>query len=272
MEDAPRLTSDLRHDRARVAAALGLVALAWIAPGAAMAAEDPAAEVTEAVRRLGPPAFLWGRLAAEEESPDGPWTPLSGIEVEVYPAVPSFLAELERIRRSARESGPEYESAVSRLQAALAVHRTRIETLVKGGAQGRLPTGREADNYRGELAQSPSAVGTGAPGPAGDGQPGGAKPSGARRQTTDAAGLFVFDDLPSGDWLLVAIRITPLAQSRGRSAPRALSPSRARNFLPSATSPTKEGEVWLATVRLTASGRTALVLTDRARWMVGPVP
>jgi len=239
-------------------------------------ADDPAAEVTEALRQLGPPAFLWGRLAVEEESPDGPWTPLGGVDVDVYPAVPSLLAELEAIRRSARASGAEYESAVARLQAALAVHRTRVETLIQGGAprssgpRGRVVVSREGDGFHGEPAASPSPTEAGAPG-AGESSAAVTRPKGGepRRQTTDPAGLFVFDGLPAGDWLVVAIRIIPIGQNR--TAPKALSPSRSKNFLPSTTGPTKEAEVWLATVHLAPGGRTPLVLTDRARYMVGPV-
>ena len=89
--------------------------------------EDPVAEVTEALRSLGPPGLLWGRLAIEEESPVGAWTPLAGIEVTLYPATPALVAELERVRQSARTSGAQYESAVARVQAALAVHQGRID-------------------------------------------------------------------------------------------------------------------------------------------------
>jgi hypothetical protein len=247
-----------------VALVLVVVSGGWWPERRRAAAEDPAAEITEAIRRWGPPAVLWGRLASEEESPDGPWTPLAGIEVEVFPAAPGLLADLERIRRSARESGAQYESAITRLQAALAAHRTRVETVVRGATapgtaagppRGRVIASREADGYRG--ADAPDIT---------------KGPGSARRQTTDSAGLFAFTDLPSGDWLLVAFRVTPSSQARGRTAPKALSPSRAKNFLPSAASPTKESEVWLTTVRVPPESRTALFLTDRARWMVGPVP
>ena len=104
-----------------------LVAGVALLPGAARAAgEDPVAEVAAALRSLGPPGILWGRFAIEEESPAGAWTPLAGVEVTLYPATPTLVAELERIRQSARTSGAQYESAVARVLAALAVHQARV--------------------------------------------------------------------------------------------------------------------------------------------------
>jgi hypothetical protein len=91
------------------------------------------------------------------------------------------------------------------------------------------------------------------------------------RRTTDPAGLFVFDELPSGDWLLVAIRVTPYSPSRGHQEAKKPSPSRAKSFLPTPSVAFKEAEVWLTRVRVPPGDRTALLLTDRARWMVGPV-
>ena len=104
-----------------------LVAGVALLPGGARAAgEDPVAEVAAALRSLGPPGVLWGRFAIEEESPAGAWTPLAGVEVTLYPATPTLVAELERIRQSARTSGAQYESAVARVLAALAVHQARV--------------------------------------------------------------------------------------------------------------------------------------------------
>ena len=98
------------------------------APGAVQAVgEDPAAEISEALRSLGPPGGVWGRLSVEEESPAGAWTPLDGIEVTLYLATPTLVAELERIRQSARGSATQYESAVARVQSALTVHQGRID-------------------------------------------------------------------------------------------------------------------------------------------------
>ena len=106
---------------------VGLPGLPRLASG-----EDPAAEVTAAVQRFGASGTLWGRLAVEEESPDGAWTPLGAVEITLYPAVPSLVAELEQIRQSARGSGAEYESAISRLRAVLAAHQIRVATVLHG--------------------------------------------------------------------------------------------------------------------------------------------
>ena len=141
------------------------------APPAASGAvgEDPAAEVTEALRSLGPPGLLWGRLAIEEESPVGAWTPLSGTEVTLYPATPALITELERIRQSARTSATQYESAVARVQAALAAHQGRIDRQTApppSPGQGLVaepplvvgPAGRQAPRSRPSLAPSGRAA------------------------------------------------------------------------------------------------------------------
>src|SRR5262249_48006501 len=91
------------------------------------------------------------------------------------------------------------------------------------------------------------------------------------KRTTDSEGLFVFDDIPSGDWLLVAIHVTPYGTAGGHLEVKQPSPSRTRNFLPSPTVAFKEAEVWLSRVRVRPGDRTALLLTDRSRWLVGPV-
>lgn len=194
-------------------------------------------ELAEALRSLGAPGVLWGRLAVEEESPDGTWTPLNGVEVEVYPAVPSLLAELERIRQGARDSRQQHETAIARIQAVLAAHQ-------------RL-------------------VGMASAGPGGVPDPSLEK---ARRRATDPAGLFVYEDLPSGEWVLVATRVTSYRASAGRpeSARRSAS-GREPRFLPKAGTPAKEAEIWLSRVRVLPGARVHVLLTDRARWLTGPL-
>ena len=225
MEDAPRV-----RPRARAVAAclraLGL-ALGLELAIAAVAAEDPVAELTEALRRLGPPGVLWGRLAVEEESPDGAWTPLAGVEIHLFPAAPALVAELERLRQSARDSGRQYDTAIARLQATLAAYQTHLETASHA-------------------------------------------PPGATRRITDPAGLFLFDALPSGEWLLVAVRVTPYSAGPSRPEVRRRPSPRAPQFLPKAAEPVKDAEVWLTRVRVGSGERVAVVLTDRARWLVGP--
>jgi hypothetical protein len=344
MEDAPRLSDDPRlagrHRpwvrsaggliRVGLMGAFGLGLAALVGPTSAprvASGEDPAAELTAAVGRLGPPGTLWGRLGLEEESPDGPWTPLPGVDITVYPAVPSVVAELEKIRDSARGSGAEYESAVGRLQQVLAAHLTRAITIVHGAPQPQPPDGVEGGKAGAgkapgpEKTEKPGFLQMLRPGPAQDrpgvgdsgrtdagkgsasaGKPAGestkslasgrdpggqpapgasAKPGDRRdtrpeampgwKRTTDPEGLFVFDSIPSGDWLLVAIRVTPYGTAGGHLEVKKPSPSRTRNFLPSPTVAFKEAEVWLSRVRVRPGDRTALLLTDRARWLVGPI-
>lgn len=211
-----------------------------VSAGAAAPAPEPSTtEVREALRRLGPPGYLWGRLAVEEESPEGAWTPLGGVEVRLYLVVPTILAELEHIRQSARASGESYATAVTRFQGILATHEARLERILR----------------------DPGSPGTAA-----------GTPRTTHRQVTDPNGLFAFDDLPSGQWLLVAIRVTAYSRPDARAdpAPRR-SPTREQRFLPRAGTPVREAEVWLTTVQMAPGQRASLLLTDRARWLVGPI-
>jgi hypothetical protein len=225
LEDAPGMIA-----RAPIALALGL----WASTAAGQADSPPASPPAAATPAPppGPSGSVWGRLSVEEESPDGPWTPLAAVEVQVYPASASLLVELERIRQSARDSGRLHDTAVSRLQGALRTYQTQLEKRGEGGA---------------------------AP---------------VRRQTTDAAGLFAFEDLPVGDWLLVAIRVAPYGNARLRAAPSPRPGGRRSGpdaFVPRAQLPAKEAEIWLREFRLRVGERQALALTDRARWFDGPV-
>jgi hypothetical protein len=260
-----------------------LVAAVALLPGGAWAAgEDPVAEVAAALRSLGPPGVLWGRFAIEEESPAGAWTPLAGVEVTLYPATPTLVAELERIRQSARTSGAQYESAVARVLAALAVHQARVV-----GENPPAPPAAEDSAPAGPPIPVPSkappkATPAPAPGarPAG---PGGETPAAespeavaARprwRQRTDPAGLFAFDDLPSGDWLLVATRVTAYGAEKLRGEPKARSTAvrGQQRFTPRSATPAKEAEVWVVRARVGAAERVGLELSDRARWLVGPL-
>jgi hypothetical protein len=281
-------------------------------PGAVWAVgEDPVAEVTEALQALGPPGLLWGRVAVEEESPVGPWTPLEGIEVTLYPATPSLIAELEQIRQSARGSGTQYESAVARVQAALAVHQGRIDrqnaltpeesllvaeppllppfrsvtlpgprslapasakgaaTSTKAGSGGAASTKAAPLSPRGTPSTTTGRLGsTATPGATGESRP---EPPHPWRRKTDPAGLFVFATVPSGDWLVVALRVAPYAAEKLRAEPKTRQPTRGRGFLPRAVGPAKEAEIWVTRVRVPAADRVGLELSDRARWLAGPV-
>jgi hypothetical protein len=257
--------------------------------------EDPGAEVAEALRSLGPPGLLWGRLLVEEESPVGAWTPVGGAEVTLYPATPTLVAELERIRQSARASGAQYESAVARVQSALAAHQARVdgkspETMGSDGALFAEPPVLPAPRVAGPRPALPPARPTGGALSAPEPKPGaGPRPWGSPRlsgaapasepkpeapphpwrQQTDPAGLFAFESLPSGDWLVVAIRISAYSGQKLRSAPRQQAGG-SRGFLSRAAVPAREAEIWLTQIRVEAAGRVGLELTDRARWLAGP--
>ncbi|HWC03379.1 MAG TPA: hypothetical protein VHF87_11490 [Methylomirabilota bacterium] len=283
--------------RPRACRALGmtLLVLGTAAPArmAGAVGEDPAAEVTEALENLGAPGGVWGRLSIEEESPVGASTPLSGVEVTLYPATPALVTELERIRQSARTSGAQHESAVSRVQAALAAHQGRIDR--QNPTEGDLVA--EPPALAPPRPVTPSASKAPEPRPFAPAAPRtSASPrlrSGAERpgrvatptdsaeehpqayhpwrQRTDPAGLFAFDGVPSGDWVVVAIRVSAYGGAKLRGEPHPRTPGRGVRFLPRATSPAKEAEVWVTRVRIVAADRIGLDLTDRARWLVGPV-
>lgn len=290
MENPAWLRPGRRRGRLAAGAAAALVLAAGPGRPAVEAVEDPVTDVTRAIESLGGPGALWGRLAVEEESPAGPWTPLGGVEVALYPATPGLLGELERIRRSARASGPEHESAVARVRAALAAHQARVDTQGKSPSLAQLAApAAESPSLAAEPTE-PALAGSHSPssGPSsGSGRRlGGGTRSGVTtaeaegagadrhpfRQSTDAAGLFAFDRVPAGDWLVVAIRVAPYAGQKLRGEPRPRAPSRGLAFAPRArTGPPREAELWVHPVRVEAGARLGLTLTDRARWLVGPV-
>jgi hypothetical protein len=270
------------------------------APGAVQAVgEDPVAEISEALRALGPPGGVWGRLSVEEESPVGAWTPLDGIEITLYPATPTLVAELEQIRQSARGSAAQYESAVTRVQSALAVHQGRIDRqtaqpptlgdllvaepprVKKAPPKAAMPAS-EAKSSR-AAGSSWSTGGSRLPSvrttlPPSAPAASSSKASQAEeesehlwRQKTDPAGLFAFPTVPSGDWLVVAVRVAPYAAEKLRAAPKPRQSTRTQGFLPRTLAPAKEVELWVTRIHVVKEERVALDLTDRARWLVGPI-
>jgi hypothetical protein len=261
-------------------ALLGLGAVCL--PGRVLAVgEDPAAELAEAVRGFGAPGMVWGRLVFEEESPVGSWTPLEGIEVTLYPATPSLIAELDGIRQSARTSSANYESAVSRVQAALAAHKNRVERQVAPLMEPELVAEPPllkppSAKVTGSSTPSASAPGSGTPAPGSPTPPsstGGPPVASIRvwRQKTDPSGLFTFDGVPSGDWIVVVFRASPYGTEKLRSDPKPRQAAKPQRFLPRATGPAREGEFWISRIRVVAGERIGLELSDRARWMTGPV-
>jgi hypothetical protein len=282
MEEPAPLTGIRRRAAAVLA---GLV----LALGGAEAGRADEAELSRALGALGAPSALWGRLAVEEESPEGPSTPLTGVAVTLYPYTAGLGADLERIRGGARASGRDYDTAIARLQERLSAHATQVAALT--GAPLPAPTRSEAQPppaRQDRTGTRGAGLFSGRPAPAernADPAPAGAAtgegdatPSSAtgliRRGTTDSSGLFLFSALPAGDWLLVAIQTSPY------SAPRRPPPSsRASSttgtlrdgFLERERPQAKAAEVWVVRVRVSSDQPARLLLTDRARFMVGPI-
>lgn len=190
------------------------------------------------VRRLAAaePGQLWGRLGFEEESPEGSSTPLIGVPVTLYPDLPAVHAELEAIRRTARETAANYETAVRRSLAALAAYRARLEAA--GG--GRLVRTHETDRtgfFAFEVVPAGEWLVVAAhstpyrPGQA-------RKPRAARRQEPVRS--------PGGG---------------ARAGP---------GFLPGGRGEAKEVDLWIYRVRVPAGQAVGVTLTDRNRWLTGP--
>ncbi len=287
-----------RGVRLVLAAALAMVLAPWPPVGG----QDPGREVAEALAALGPPGTLWGRLAVDEESPDGASTPMAGVEVSLYPATPWIEAELQRVRDTARGSGTQFETAVERIRTLLAIHQARIDAQSAGTPLAR-PAPEPASPGKDAAARDKAATGEGsagsgtgastaaAPGRRGRGslssrvfadRPGTtstadnkpaapAAPPPLFRQLTDGEGLFVFDAVPAGDWLVVALHIAPYTGERLRSAPPRHPNPRSQQFLTRRVTPPKQAEIWIARTRVPAGGRAALALSDRTRWFTGPV-
>jgi hypothetical protein len=221
MEDPPVVSAVLRR--------LGLAALLLV-PAVAPGAPPPG--LAEAVRALGAPGVLWGRLLVEEESPEGPWTPLAGVEVRIFPFLPQVRADLEDIRRHARDSGPGYDTAVARLRQRLDTHAADLQAA-----------------------------------------PGASERPLVRQQLTNAAGLFVFDAVPAGEWLVVALRLTEYTTAARvpRESRRNDPTGRDATFLPRPQGAAREAEVWVERIRVPPDERVRLWLTERSRFMVGPL-
>jgi hypothetical protein len=191
-----------------------------------------------------PGGTVWGRLSVEAESPDGPLVPLAGVEVTLLPFTPALEAELERIRASARDGHRQYATAAG-----------RVLGLLRG-----TPPGSASGTPRADAPASPASV------PAGSGGDG--------RRTTDRWGVFLFTEVPAGQWLLAAVRTSALRTrddqaSRGPSRPRG---DASRFTGRASTTSARWAEVWITPVRVDAGGDARVFLTDRGRWFAGPLP
>jgi hypothetical protein len=234
---------------------------------------------------VGAPGMLWGRLAVEEESPEGAWTPLAGVEINLYPYTSELAGDLEQIRRRARDSGADYDTAVAQLQDRLKAYAARLEA--ESGGPVAKPDG--AEKPKTSSGAGPSARPDGADKPkTSSGAGAAAKPEGPpsgdnpakpvaggpahRQATTDSAGLFVFGELPPGEWLVVAFRLTEYTNARAqRESTRRTRAGRESTFTPQTRLPAKQAEVWLVRVRVEPDERVRLSLTERSRFMVGPI-
>lgn len=183
---------------------------------------------------------LWGRLAIEEESPEGPLTPLIGVPITLYPALPALTAELEAIRRTARETAANYETAVQRVRETLAAYRARLEAAA--GARA------------------------------------------VRARETDRTGFFAFDAVPAGEWLVVAVHVTPYRPAGPAKKPRPKKPEPVRGlggglssggqapgFLPEGKGEAKEADLWVYRISVPEGQTVGVRLTDRNRWLTGPI-
>jgi hypothetical protein len=99
----------------------------------------------------------------------------------------------------------------------------------------------------------------------------GEKQGPVRRRVTEPAGTFVFEGLPAGEWLAVAVRLSPYGA--GRAGRQDIRPSRGRERFSGseASAPAQEAEIWLDRVRVGPGERARLFWSDRARWLVGPL-
>jgi hypothetical protein len=285
MEERSRLSVTRR----RTAAVLALLAFGL---GTAAGQAD-VGEVSRAVKALGSPGTLWGRLAVEEESPDGPWTPLAGVAITVYPYTAELAADLERIRDGARASGRDYDAAIARLQERLGAHATQVAAVTGIPLPVQTPSVTQSSAPSPPSAAKPATQGVLAelagrlglaekpadPAPKDATPPGSgdAAPSSAeglvRRATTDATGVFLFKFLPAGDWLVVAIQTsTYSAPRRPPSSASRAAPGKNRDGFPERERPqAKEAEVWVIRTRVVPDEPARLLLTDRSRFMVGPI-
>jgi hypothetical protein len=221
-------------------------------PGATAA--DQAAEGTAA---SAPSGLVWGRLSVEEESAHGAFTPLAGVEVRAYPLAPGLLQDLERIRDTARDSARQHDTAIARL-------RETLGPAASGAKPANAP-------HRSTVEATPPPREESGPVPSQPAPGSGAEPE--RRRSTDSAGVFAFHDLPPGEWLLVAIRVTPYASRQAAAENPRGRQTKASRFSGSTATPTdvRHAEVWVAPVRVGPGERVRLFWTDRSRFMAGPV-
>ena len=273
----------MTRTRYRAAAFLAVLAVAL---GSAAGGRADEAELSRAVKALGTPSALWGRLAVEEESPDGAWTPLAGVAVTLYPYTAGLVTDLERIRDGARASGRDYDAAIARLQERLGAHAAQVAALT--GAPDPTPArpasppapaarppvpGTQSSGLFGRPAPAPRDPDPARPGAAADGE---APPSSAggliRRASSDPSGLFLFGALPAGDWLVVAIQTSaysapkrpPSSSSRGSGISGG--DSATGSWSESVPRPRRPRSGWSGSASLPTRPRACCSRTARASW------
>ena len=206
----------------------------------------------------GRPGWCGAASPSRRSHPSAPGRRSAGSRSRSIPATPTLVTELERIRQ--QRTGlrrPVRVRGGARPDGARGPPRPRSI-----GRARRLPTEGEAPAAAPppRPPRQPACAGS-PPKPPGSSRPrrrGGRGPGGdavraaARRrnpqapphpwrQKTDPAGLFAFEGVPSGDWLVVAIRVSPYAAERLRCASRSLARPAAARVPPAGGEPRQGG-------------------------------
>ena len=274
------------------ALALGAVLLALGIAGATgdvqAVGEDPAAEVTEALRSLGPPGLRLGPPRHRGGVPRGgldaaqrdPGHPLPG-HARPRRGARTDPAERADVRRPVRVGGGRGSRRPSPPTRAASIARAAPLPSPGQGLVAEPPL--VAAPRAAKPAASPGTGVRSAPGsarrrrsrPSGGaerrprGAPESRRTRGARRRTRPGSSRSPRSRRATG-W---SSRSASRRMRRRRSEPsrRPGSPVGHENFLPRAGAPAKEAELWVTRVRVVAGERVGLNLTDRARWLVGPL-
>lgn len=103
------------------------------------------------------------------------------------------------------------------------------------------------------------------------GAPASSSPGTVARRVTDPDGIFLFEEVPPGAWLVVGLRLSPLGRGLGDPSARR-GTSRPGAFLTGAPRPARRAELWLSPIQVTAGERRSVLWSDRSRFLMGPLP
>ena len=148
----PPVAHAAHHRGGRVLTRVAIAALAWVvvALNAADAALDVDTDAYRGALRSGAVGTISGRATAEPRKPEGPETPLTGVEVVLVPRSAVFREVIERVKLHARDSQASYLAAVSELRRAQAAFEQELYD--SGAAQlirGAKPTGEGVFAFEG---------------------------------------------------------------------------------------------------------------------------